>query len=149
MSKSLRKQILRLGYGGLVPFIGLAIGMWLVKADQIHFFTLALAAYTAAIVSFLGGIHWGLGFQMGEAAPRMHFFWGVAPPLVAWLALLLPAWAGLVLLAAILLACYAVDRTTYPVTGLARWLPMRLRLTAVAVASCLIGAIGAWGQAGY
>ncbi len=149
MTTSLRTDILRLGYGGLVPFAGLAATAWLVQADQIHFFTLALAAYSATIVSFLGGIHWGLGFQMGEAAPRLHFFWGVAPPLVAWFALLLPAWAGLVLLSLVLLACYLVDRSTYPVTGLARWLPMRLRLTAVAMASCLVGAVAAWGQTGY
>ncbi len=149
MTNALRKDILRLGYGGLAPFVGLAIGLWLVPASQVHFFTLALAAYCATIVSFLGGIHWGLGFQMGEAAPRLHFFWGVTPPLVAWLALLLPAWAGLTLLAGVLLACYGVDRSTYPVTGLARWLPMRLRLTVVATISCLVGAVGAWGQAGY
>ena len=149
MSNTLRKDIQRLGYGGLIPFAALALAVWAVPTGQRHFFTLALAAYSATIVSFLGGIHWGLGFQMGEAAPRMHFFWGVTPPLFAWLALLLPAWAGLVLLALILAACYGIDRNSYPATGLARWLPMRQQLTIVAVLSCLSGAAAAWTSTRY
>jgi Protein of unknown function (DUF3429) len=149
MSPSRQKYVSRLGYGGLLPFAGLALLAWLVPPEQTRFFTLALAAYSACIVSFLGGIHWGLGFQMGEAAPRMHFFWGITPPLLAWLALLLPSWVGLLLLAGVLLACYQVDRNSYPATGLARWLPIRLRLTAVAMLACLAGAVRAWSQAGY
>jgi len=148
MSSSPKPLIFLLGYAGLLPFAGLAVAIWLAPPDYAAACTLALAAYGAAIVSFLGGIHWGLGFQMGDAAPRMHFFWGVTTPLLAWLALLLPAWAGLVLLAAALLLCQMVDRSSYPATGLARWLPLRLRLTAVAMLACLVGALGAWRQSG-
>jgi hypothetical protein len=52
----------------------------------------------------------------------------------------MPAYAGLPLLATLLLACYLVDRSSYPAAGWASWLPMRLKLTVVAVLSCLIGA---------
>jgi len=41
-----------------------------------------------------------------------------------------------------LLACYAVDRRVYPHHQLQGWLPMRRRLTGVAAASCLTGALG-------
>lgn len=148
MSSSPRLLIFSLAYAGLVPFALLAAAVWLSPAPAAGVAALALTAYGATIVSFLGGIHWGLGFQMGDAAPRLHFFWGVTTPLLAWAALLLPAWAGLVLLAALLLACLAVDRSSYPATGLARWLPLRFRLTVVAVLSCLTGALGAWRQTG-
>jgi hypothetical protein len=132
--------ITRLGYAGLAPFVLLAALMWLVDSELLPFVAIALGAYAAVIVSFLGGVHWGIGFMKGDAAPRFHFIWGVIPSLVAWLALMMPAYAALPLLGLVLVACYGVDRRTYPVAELASWLPMRLRLTVVATLSCLLGA---------
>jgi hypothetical protein len=45
------------------------------------------------------------------------------------------------ILAALLMLCFGVDRVVYPRLGLAEWLPMRLRLTAVAVISCMAAAL--------
>ena len=132
--------IIRLGYAGLVPFVLLTALMWLVSAELLPFVSIALGGYAAAIVSFLGGVHWGIGFMKGEAAPRFHFIWGVMPSLLAWLALMMPAYAALPLLGLVLLACYAVDRKTYAPAGLKQWLPMRLRLTIVATLACVLGA---------
>ena len=114
--------------------------MWLVSTELLPFVSIALGGYAAVIVSFLGGVHWGIGFMKGEAAPRFHFIWGVVPSLLAWLALMMPVYAALPLLGLVLVACYAVDRKTYPPAGLGQWLPMRLRLTAVATLSCVLGA---------
>ena len=132
--------ITRLGYAGLVPFVLLTALMWLVSTELLPFVSIALGGYAAVIVSFLGGVHWGIGFMKGEAAPRFHFIWGVVPSLLAWLALMMPVYAALPLLGLMLVACYAVDRKTYPPAGLGQWLPMRLRLTAVATLSCVLGA---------
>ena len=129
-----------LGYAGLIPFVLLAALMWLVEPELLPFVAIALAGYGATIASFLGGVHWGIGFMKGDAAPGFHFVWGVAPSLVAWVALMMPAYAGLPLLGLTLVACQAVDYKTYPGAGLAQWLPMRLRLTAVAALSCVLGA---------
>ena len=137
---STEQTINRLGYAGLIPFVLLAALLWLVDADLIPFVAIALGGYAAAIVSFLGGVHWGIGFMKGEAAPRFHFVWGVVPSLMAWLALMMPAYATLPLLGLVVVACYAVDSKTYPAAGLASWLAMRLRLTVVATASCVLGA---------
>ena len=144
MTVPLDKTILWLGYGGLVPFVGLALLMWLVPPPVQAFVALALVAYGALIASFLGGVHWGTGFLMGEAAPRMQFVWGVVPSLLGWLALLLPVRAGLPLLALLLVTCYAVDRITYPAVGLGRWLPMRLQLTVVAALGCALATLRVW-----
>jgi hypothetical protein len=103
----------------------------------------ALVAYGATIVSFLGGIHWGLAF-MNDADRGARFTWGVIPSLLAWVAIVLPASAGLLLVAGTLLMALSVDRRVYPTLGLQAWLPMRLHLTAVAALSCLAGAALAW-----
>ena len=137
---STEQTITRLGYAGLIPFILLAALMWLDDAELLPFVAIALGGYAATIVSFLGGVHWGIGFMKGEASPRFHFIWGVVPSLIAWLALMMPAYAALPLLGLAVAACYAVDSKTYPAAGLASWLPMRLRLTVVATASCVLGA---------
>jgi hypothetical protein len=48
----------------------------------------------------------------------------------------------LLLLTALLLLCFGVDRRLYPRHQLQGWLPMRLRLTLVACGSCLTAAWG-------
>ena len=41
-----------------------------------------------------------------------------------------------------LIVCYLVDRRIYPRHGMAAWLVLRFRLTAVASLSCFLGAAG-------
>ena len=130
----------RLGYGGLLPFVLLAVLLWIVRADLQGFLAIALVAYGAVIASFLGGMHWGIAAQLPPDEAAFHYAWGVAPPLMAWVAVVMPAYAGLPLLGLIIAACYVVDRRSYPRVGWAAWLPMRLQLTVVAVLSCVLGA---------
>jgi len=115
---------------------------WIVRPDVHDFVLRALSAYAALIISFLGGIHWGLGFRARSPEPA-RFVWGIVPSLVAWVAVLMPASAGLVVQGAMLIVCYVVDRKVYPLHGLAAWLTLRFRLTAVAGLSCFLGAAGA------
>ena len=141
------RLIQRLGHAGLAPFVLLALLIWLVDASLHPFVALALAGYGAAIVSFLGGIHWGIALRdartgASAGATRFHLVWGVVPSLLAWLAIVMPAYAGLPLLGMILVVCYLADRRSWPAAGLAEWLPLRLRLSAVATLSCLLGAAG-------
>jgi hypothetical protein len=130
-----------LGYAGLIPFVGAAVLCHLggALAPFAPLALKALLAYAATIVSFLGGIHWGLAFLQDADRPA-RFLWGVTPSLLAWLAGLVPASAGLLLLSATLVVALAVDWRVYPRLGLQAWLPMRLHLTSVAVLSCLAGA---------
>jgi Protein of unknown function (DUF3429) len=141
-----------LGYAGLVPFALLAVWLWVVPPGAQGsgvvqgfvvgkaFAATALVGYGAVIASFLGGVHWGLAALVPAQHARWHTLWGVVPSLLGWVAVLLPATAGLVLLALLLATCYLVDRRSYPRAGWAAWLPMRLQLTAVAVLSCALGA---------
>ncbi len=133
----------RLGLAGLLPFVLGAAWVWTSRGAVQAQATAALAAYGAVIVSFLGGIHWGLAFRQAEPR-RALLVWGAVPSLLGWLALALPlphplalAWLG-----ATLIACYRVDRRVYADEGVAAWLPLRLRLTVVASLSCFAGAAG-------
>ncbi len=133
----------RLGYAGLLPFVLLAALLWMVRPDLQGFVAIALVAYGAVIASFLGGIHWGIAAQLPAAVRSFHYIWGVVPSLLACVALVMPAYAGLPLLGFILALCYGIDRYSYPLAGWAAWLPMRLQLTVVAVLSCFLGTAAA------
>lgn len=129
-----------LSFGGLIPFVGLATVLWLVRSASQPLWATALLGYGATICSFLGAIHWGLTMR-DEPAPRASsLLWGVVPSLLSWVALLLGAAPGLLLIAVTLCACFAVDRLAYPRAQLQAWLRMRFQLTLVAGLSCLAGA---------
>ena len=134
-----------LGNLGLTPFVLGAALVWLIDFKvhpEVHAFaTMALSAYAAVILSFLGGVHWGFGFRH-SAPPASLFVWGVVPSLLAWVAVVMPAYAGLVVHGVMLLVCYAVDRRVYPIQGAAQWLTLRFRLSSVAALSCFLGAAG-------
>jgi hypothetical protein len=131
----------RLGYAGLIPFVLGALLVWLVRADVHPYVALALSAYAAVVLSFLGGIHWGLSMRQASLQPRV-LWWGVMPGLAAWPAAVMPPDAGLVVQGLMLLVCYAVDRRLYPPLGAAAWLTLRFRLSSVAALACFIGAAG-------
>ena len=126
-----------LGYGGLIPFVVGAALTALAGPESRAVAAAALSAYAAVIVSFLGGIHWGIGFRDG--VPRL-FVWGVVPSLVAAAALMLPPRYGLLVHGLMLLVCYAVDWRIYPAHGLQAWLGLRWRLSLVAASSCFVAA---------
>ncbi|MCY7319893.1 MAG: DUF3429 domain-containing protein [Ramlibacter sp.] len=130
----------RLGFCGLIPFVSLAALLWVARPDDWPLAKMALLGYGATISSFLGAIHWGLVMPEGPAQPASSLLWGVVPSLLGWAALLLGDAPGLLLIAALLWACFAVDRALFPRYQLQAWLPMRLRLTLVASLSCLAGA---------
>jgi len=127
----------RLGYGGLIPFLGLSVALWVVQPGDWPLVSTALLAYGATIASFLGAIHWGLLMRPGAAQPLPVLLWGVTPSLLGWVALLLDTALGLALITVVLWLCFAVDSAVYPRYQMQAWLPMRLRLTLVASISCV------------
>jgi|APCry1669189733_1035249.scaffolds.fasta_scaffold22605_2 hypothetical protein len=132
--------IQRLGYGGLIPFVVLALLLWIVTPEAHPYVALALSGYAATITSFLGGIHWGIGLRHNAPQRTFHMVWGVVPSLVSWVAVIMPAYAGLPVFGLLLIACYLVDRKTWPEAGLREWMTMRFRLTVVSTLACLLGA---------
>ena len=131
----------RLGYGGLIPFLGLTAALWLARPGDWPFVGTALLSYGATIASFLGAIHWGLPMRPGAAQPLPVLLWGVTPSLLGWVALLLDTVFGLALITVVLWVCLAVDRAVYPRYQMQAWMPMRLRLTLVASISCVAAVV--------
>ena len=71
------------GYAGLLPFVTLALMLWLVRADLRGVVATALAAYASVIAAFLGGIHCEMAQRLSADAARFHLMRGVMPSLVA------------------------------------------------------------------
>jgi len=137
----------KLGYAGLIPFVGGAVFVWLLagRLEQAPFIFLVngITTYAALIVSFLGGLPWGLVMRdANEHHPdvRKALWIGVSYSLMAWLAVSMPPHAGLVVLGALLVGCYVNDRKLYPLLGATDWLQLRFRLTVVASLSCFLTA---------
>ncbi len=91
-----------LGLGGLIPFIACGVIAVTGGHDASLRGTMALLAYGAVILSFLGAVHWGLALAEPGAGNRARLAGGVVPALVGWLALLVVMF-GLIELALVML----------------------------------------------
>ena len=96
MNRRLPRLAILLAVLGLVPFFVFALAaMRAAPGGPARALTI-LMAYGAAVLAFLGGVHWGFALQEAPAAPETRrieharLLLGVVPALVAWLALLLP-----------------------------------------------------------
>lgn len=133
-----------LGAMGLFPFLTLgaiaAFGPSAVSLDA----SVALVAYGASILSFLGGAHWGYciaGAARSSRSNSLRLAAGVTPSLVAWLALLLPATSGLITLAVALSAMLAFDVWSARRGWAPTWYPaLRWPLSIGAVSASLLAA---------
>lgn len=98
MENPLVQQATRLAWAGLIPFIATSVlGAFNVYPD---FLLQVFLVYSAVILSFLGGIHWGLA--MTENMPRPHgaLLLCMLPPFVGWGAVaFIPEQAALIVLA--------------------------------------------------
>ena len=101
-----------LGLAGLLPFAGAALLSLAAPAWQ-EWALLALRAYGAVILAFLGAVHWGFALQPEagqQGAGPARLMLGILPALIGWIALLMPVGLGLGLLAFALLATAAAEQ---------------------------------------
>lgn len=136
-----------LGFAGVVPFAAAALGVWLLPDDYAATALFAQLAYGAAILSFLGGVHWGYaladaaGGRGTEAAFSLRLGWSVLPALVAWASLLLAPVPALGVLLVAFAAHFTGDRIAAARGYLPPWYArLRKHLTALVVA-CLGAAL--------
>lgn len=150
--ESIPSNVAWLGYGGLLPFVGLAAGCF-TDTGYSALCQVALILYGAVILSFVGALHWAFAMTLpglSAAKRRECFVWSVVPALLAWLAatiMAVPAqgsaantlsiFYGFAFAAALLIvgfvANYVQDVRLARVAALPLWyLPLRLRLTTVA-----------------
>ncbi|MDB5649018.1 MAG: rane protein [Hyphomicrobiales bacterium] len=79
---------LLLGLGGLIPFFGLTAVQIFAQDDVTRERAVtALVFYAATILSFLGGIGWGLAMRERDPVQRgLSFGVSIVPALIAWAA---------------------------------------------------------------
>jgi hypothetical protein len=91
MGRTIPAAALILGLAGAIPFVALAITFALGLPELLGFPALgSLIAYSAVILSFLGGIRWGAALQADPAIQPIQFILAVIPSLIGWIALLMP-----------------------------------------------------------
>lgn len=98
MNEQAQQTAIRLAWAGLAPFIISAalgiIGFYQGIALQ------SFLVYSAVILSFLGGTHWGLAMRDGIDKVQGRLIICMAPSLIAWIAVaFLPTLVALVVLA--------------------------------------------------
>lgn len=142
-SVALPRAVAWFGYGGLLPLLVLAPAS-LIDHHHGALWSDALYAYGAIILSFIGALHWGLAMSLPELSERQRsgwFAWSVVPALIAWPAVLFSPPLAAPLLVCGFIAHYLQDRRLARQGSLPGWyLPLRLRLTSVAVA-CLVAGV--------
>lgn len=126
-----------LGLAGLLPFAAHALFSWLSPPSEMIGVLRSQAHYAAAILTFLGALHWGVTIASpsivdGRAVTRL--LWSVLPSIYAWIVTLYPADVSLPLLFGGLLVALGVDWLLYRGTPVPGWfLALRTVLTAGAL----------------
>jgi hypothetical protein len=128
-----------LGLAGLLPFIGLTLAVltnpmgWAGTADQ------ALRIYAALILSFIGGVSWGIALRGHDRL----FALSMVPFFGAWTALLFNGRASYACLIGSFLLAHAIDHYSerhalFP----EGFIQLRKWLTAVVTLCLLVAALG-------
>jgi hypothetical protein len=102
---------------GLVPFVVCGLGALAPETDTATRMLSALIGYAGVMLAFVGGIHWG--FELQSPGPsggvrRARLGLGALPPLIGWIALVLPLlvppWVSLVVLIAAYIGAVLAER---------------------------------------
>ncbi len=129
-----------LAYAGTLPFIACALvllfGNALGLGTYRSFATQAITTYAAVIVSFLGGIQWGVATVTLEQQPQTAkslFLLSIVPSLLAWAMLFLPSGSSRVIVAIFLVGfVWVVDALLHLQQVIPTWF-FRLRSIVSAV----------------
>lgn len=126
---------MRLGYLGLIPFVFGAVTA-LLSRELVSLAFQAFILYSLAILSFMGGVHWGLALITGTRQSTRLLI-SVVPVVAAWICLIaLPAPLTLAVLGGGFIAQWLIDRPILAELPIPSWyLEMRPRLAYV-VAGC-------------
>ena len=133
-----KKFATRLGLVGLSPFVLLTLLCWIVHPDWMEYFINAQLAYGIAILSFFGGVHWGV-VLMARDRPAQEIkqvlLWGILPTLIAWFSLVNMGLGFFIQIVGFIFS-YQFDKRMYRRYALPEWFShLRFRLTCVVIAA--------------
>ncbi len=125
-----------LGLAGLLPFVvgalatldGGPLGRWAPSA---------LLGYSAVILSFMGGVHWGLAMA-AERPSWLRYGASVVPALLGWAALLIGGGLAFLLLVASFASLLAYDLGAVRAGEAPAWYPRLRWPSTLVVTLCLL-----------
>ncbi|NKB53056.1 MAG: DUF3429 family protein [Rhizobiaceae bacterium] len=85
-----RRTAWLLSLAGYIPFVALAgaLWVWLPQSEHYVLAKTALQTYGAIILSFLGGVRWGLALRSASnTSARRDMIMSVVPSLIGWFSL--------------------------------------------------------------
>ena len=124
---------------GLLPFLAGAVWVITPGLPLKSIALKALILYGAIILSFLGGVRWGLVIAKMNAKLARPLIFSVIPSILGWVAALLEPRAGLLILALAFSSLYVAD---LKLSLAPDWYKsLRLPLTVGAVMALLLGLI--------
>jgi Protein of unknown function (DUF3429) len=132
-----------LTFAGAIPFIACSAAVWLAPNQYRAFAINVLTTYAAVILSFLGGIQWGMAVNLIDSAPksaRNIFLLSVVPSLLAWGMLLLPEPRSRILVAIVLFAfVWVIDALLNVQKLIPQWFfKLRSTITVIVITSLAI-----------
>jgi hypothetical protein len=131
----------RLALAGFLPFAVLALWLFGIAADHPwrQATILLLAGYGAIILSFLGGIRWGIAILASSGERQRDLILSLVPPLVGWMALTAAPPLIFVILAVAFAAQGAWDSLTLAPGMAPDWFRrVRIQLTIMVVAAMVV-----------
>ena len=138
--KPVPRPQLVLGLAGLLPFWLPAL-LSLEPDIPVASLLTAQKLYAAVILSFLGGVHWGVTVADSRLSTWARVGWSVTPSLIGWIGALLSGALAITLLALGFVVAAGVDLVT--LSGQAPWYRrLRMVLSAGAVAALLVSLVG-------
>ena len=130
-----------LALAGFVPFAVLAFWLYGIAPDHPwrQGTIVVLTAYGAVILSFLGGMRWGIALGGRDGESQRDLMLGVVPPLIGWSAILVPPPLTFVLLAVAFAAQGAWDSLTLTPAAVPDWFRrLRIQMTVLVVAALVV-----------
>lgn len=137
-----RRFPLLLSLIGVLPFIAAVMIIWFGPLSHTAPSLQALITYAVVILSFLGGIQWGIGVAISESAPQSSqslFLLSVVPALLSWAMLFIDAVGARIMVAIFLFGfVWAIDALLHLQKLIPTWF-FRLRciMTPIVIASLL------------
>lgn len=133
MNKELLAKILT--YGGVTPFMALAVYSWFSVALPVYplSVTAVFMVYGAVIVSFIAGVHWGVYMLSNLQKPNLFIHSNIIA-LLAWASVFVPPPFGALLLIVCFVYLLWLDNMIYVHDVTERWFySLRRRATGLVV----------------
>lgn len=134
----------RLGHAGWLPFVACSLSILLLDDPTYRFIAeRLLLGYGAVILSFLGGVHWGLAMRAPNDRVVAMLTIAVLPSLLGWATLILPSEQAVALQVATFGGFWFYEhRILGPAVLPRQYLDLRRWLTLVVVAALGLALIG-------